>query len=121
MDCARNTDYTLPTGTIIRDGYVFLGWSTSSSATTQTYNNGGTINNLTTAGSTATLYAVWKAKSFTIKYYDNNANMTTSATCNPTAASNKFATLPSGWTKDGYEAIGWAKSSSATSPDYKFG
>ena len=121
MDCARNTNYTLPTGTIIRDGYVFLGWSTSSSATTQTYNDGGTINNLTTAGSTATLYAVWKAKSFTIKYYDNNANKTTSATCNPTAASNKFATLPSGWTKNGYEAIGWAKSSSATAPDYKFG
>ena len=42
-------------------------------------------------------------------------------TCNPTATNNKFATLPSGWTKNGYEAIGWAKSSSAISPDYKFG
>ena len=43
---------TVPT----RSGYTFLGWSTSSTATTATYAKGATY----TANKTATLYAVWK-------------------------------------------------------------
>lgn len=39
-----------------RSGYDFLGWSTSSSATSATYSAGGSY----TANSAATLYAVWK-------------------------------------------------------------
>lgn len=38
----------------------FLGWSTSSSATSATYTNGQSVSNLTTTnGETVTLYAVW--------------------------------------------------------------
>ena len=43
---------TVPT----RNGYTFLGWSTSSTATTATYAKGATY----TANKTVTLYAVWK-------------------------------------------------------------
>ena len=39
-----------------RTGYTFLGWSTSSTATSATYAAGGTY----TANAAATLYAVWK-------------------------------------------------------------
>jgi hypothetical protein len=40
----------------------FLGWSTSSSATTATYTNAQSVSNLTaTNGGTVALYAVWKA------------------------------------------------------------
>ena len=39
-----------------RSGYTFLGWSTSSSATTATYAAGGTY----TANAAVTLYAVWE-------------------------------------------------------------
>ncbi len=46
---------TLSTTTPTRDGYTFLGWSTSASATTATYTAGGTY----TANEEATLYAVW--------------------------------------------------------------
>ena len=45
-------DNTRPT----RTGYSFLGWSTSSTATTASYQPGGTI----TLDSNTTLYAVWK-------------------------------------------------------------
>ena len=43
-----------------RIGYNFLGWSTSSTATTATYTDGQSVSNLTTThGATVTLYAVW--------------------------------------------------------------
>lgn len=121
MTCARNTNYTIPTGTIVANGLIFLGWSTSSSTTTATYTAGSAFNNLGAAGATVILYAVWDVKEFTIKYHDNNNGNTISVNCVPSATTNTFRTLPSGWTKDGYEAIGWSKSASATSPDYKFG
>lgn len=47
-----------------RDKYVFLGWSTSNSATSATYIAGGQYtNNSFTNGATVTLYAVWLKKS----------------------------------------------------------
>lgn len=47
-----------------RDEYVFLGWSTSSSATSATYiADGQYTNNSFTDGATVTLYAVWLKKS----------------------------------------------------------
>nr|DAL78511.1 MAG TPA: hypothetical protein [Caudoviricetes sp.] len=47
-----------------RDKYVFLGWSTSSTATTPTYIvDGQYTNNSFTDGATVTLYAVWLKKS----------------------------------------------------------
>lgn len=47
-----------------RDKYVFLGWSTSNTATTPTYIvDGQYTNNSFTDGATVTLYAVWLKKS----------------------------------------------------------
>lgn len=55
----------------------FLGWSTSSTATSATYTNGQSVSNLTTAnGATVTLYAVWGTCT---------ACSTTHATCTLTA------------------------------------
>ena len=50
--CMSVTSSTVPT----RSGYKFLGWSTSSTATTATYTAGGSY----TANAAATLYAVWQ-------------------------------------------------------------
>lgn len=121
MICERGVTYNLPSGTITYPNKVFLGWSTSSTATTATYTT--TFSNLGAVGSTITLYAVWKAKTFTIKYNINNGSATTTTTqsCTATSTSNTFKTLPSGWTKSGYSATGWATSSSATTPEYLFG
>jgi len=49
---------TVPT----RTGYSFLGWSTSSTATTATYQPGGSY----TANADAVLYAVWRVISYTL-------------------------------------------------------
>ena len=47
---------TLSTTVPTRSGYTFLGWSTSSAATSAEYNAGGTF----TTDANTTLYAVWK-------------------------------------------------------------
>jgi len=50
------TDLTLSSTVPTRSGYTFLGWSSSSTATSATYGAGGTY----TSNETITLYAVWK-------------------------------------------------------------
>ena len=54
---------TVPTKT----GYAFLGWSTSSTATSATYSAGGTYS----SNSAATLYAVWEAQAAPITSASN--------------------------------------------------
>ena len=62
--------FTLSTTKPTRTGYTFLGWSTSSSATSASYAAGGTI----TLSSSDTLYAVWRVNTFTVNYYSNYAD-----------------------------------------------
>ena len=51
-------------------GYDFLGWSTSNTATSASYQPGGTI----TVTANTTLYAVWKKKTYTISYNANGGS-----------------------------------------------
>lgn len=98
-----------------RSGYSFLGWSTSSTATTATYSAGGSY----TANSAATLYAVWKANTYTIKY---NANGGSGAPSNQTKTHGKALTLSSTKpTRTNYTFKGWATSASATTATYSAG
>ena len=55
------TTLTLSSTTPTRSGYTFLGWSTSSTATTATYQPGGSF----TSNANTTLYAVWQKNSTT--------------------------------------------------------
>lgn len=53
--------FTISSQEPVRNGYTFLGWSTSSTATTATYHGGNTIS--VGYNSSKTLYAVWQAVS----------------------------------------------------------
>ena len=57
-----------------RSGYTFIGWSTSSSATSATYSAGGTF----TSNANTTLYAVWRSN--TLILYDNGTQYVTLST-----------------------------------------
>lgn len=110
-DQALTLSSTKPT----RTGYSFLGWSTSSSATTATYSAGGSY----TANSAATLYAVWKANTYTVKY---NANGGTGAPGNQTKTYGVALTLSSTKpTRTNYNFLGWGTSASATTVSYAAG
>lgn len=121
MYCARGTSYSLPTGTLVKNNYVFSGWNTASNGSGTAYANGASVSNLAAVGASITLYAQWTAKKFTIKYNDNSSNKTTSIQYTATGTTNALSALPSGWTKSGYQASGWATSASATSIEYNFG
>ena len=60
-------DLTLSSTKPTRTGYTFVGWATSSSATTAQYSAGSIYTN----DASVTLYAVWRKQSYTITY---NAN-----------------------------------------------
>ena len=98
-----------------RTGYTFKGWSTSSSATSATWSAGGTY----TRNEHNTLYAVWQAKTYTIKY---NANGGSGAPSNQTKTHNKTLILSSTKpTRTNYNFEGWSTSSTATSAKYPAG
>lgn len=102
---------TKPTKT----GHTFLGWSTSSTATSATYTAGGNY----TSDSAATLYAVWKANTYTVTY---NANGGTGAPSSQTKTYGKTLTLSSTKpTRTNYNFKGWGTSASATTVTYSAG
>lgn len=70
-----NPSITLSSTTPTRDGYNFLGWSTSSTATTASYNP----NTAYTFSADTILYAVWQLKTYTISYSSNGGSSTPSS------------------------------------------
>lgn len=61
--------FTISSTNPTRTGYKFLGWSTSSTATSAGYSSGGSI----TLSSSDILYAVWSEYALTVNYYSNYA------------------------------------------------
>lgn len=105
----------LSTAKPTRTGYTFLGWSTSSTATSATYAAGANY----TANSAATLYAVWKAITYTVTY---NANGGSGAPANQTKTYGTALTLSSTKpTRTNYNFKGWGTSASATTVSYASG
>lgn len=95
-----------------RTGYTFLGWATSATATSAQYAAGGTY----TGNANLTLYAVWKANTYTVTY---NANGGTGATASSSHTYDSAKTLTAnGFTRTGYTFLGWSTSSTATTATY---
>lgn len=107
---------TLSSTAPTKSGYKFIGWATSSTATTAAYAAGGSY----TSNSAVTLYAVWSANATcTIKF---NANGGSNAPASITHLIDTVSTIPTSKpTKDGYYFLGWATSSTATKPSYYAG
>lgn len=111
----KDQTLTLSSTKPTRTGYSFLGWSTSSTATSATYSAGGSY----TANSAATLYAVWKANTYKVTY---NANGGSGAPGDQTKTYGQTLTLSSAKpTRTNYNFKGWATSASATSASYSAG
>lgn len=102
---------TKPTKT----GHSFLGWSTSSTATSATYAAGANYTN----NAAATLYAVWKANTYTVSF---NANGGTGAPASQTKTYGKTLTLSSTKpTRTYYTFKGWGTTANATTATYAAG
>lgn len=109
-DQALTLSNTKPT----RTGYSFQGWATSASGSVA-YAAGASY----TANATVTLYAVWKANTYTVSY---NANGGTGAPGNQTKTYGTALTLSSTKpTRTNYTFKGWGTSASATTVSYAAG
>lgn len=98
-----------------RTGYSFLGWSTSSTATSASYAAGANY----TTNSGTTLYAVWKANTYTISY---NANGGVGAPASQTKTYGVTLTLSNTKpTRTNYNFKGWGTSASSTTVAYSAG
>ncbi len=104
-----------------RRGYTFLGWSTSSSATSASYGNKASISTLSTAdNATVNLYAIWQRNTYTITFNANGGSGTTSSLS--MLYNNGNYTLPkSGYSKAGYVFEGWTTNLDGTGTFYKDG
>lgn len=97
-----------------RTGYSFQGWATSSSGSVA-YAAGASY----TANASVTLYAIWKANTYTVKY---NANGGSGAPANQTKTYGVTLTLATAKpTRTNYTFKGWGTSSSATTVSYASG
>lgn len=109
---------TLSSTKPVRTGYTFLGWSTSSSATSATWSAGGSY----TANASDTLYAVWRANTYTVSF---NANGGTSGSVTGlTKTYDKALTLPTSAqspTRKNYAFQGWSTSPSASTATWTAG
>lgn len=111
----KDQTLTLSTTKPTRTGYSFLGWSSSSTATSATYAAGGSY----TANATTTLYAIWKANTYTVKY---NANGGSGAPSSQTKTYGVTLTLSTTKpTRTNYNFKGWGTSASSTTVTYAAG
>ena len=109
----------------VREGYTFLGWSTSASGESVLYNGGASVpvqlftNGLAEAGSVGTLYAVWTKNSYTVMF---NANGGTGNMGDMTFTYGTAQKLSmNAFTRTGYTFAGWATNSKATNIEYADG
>lgn len=112
-DEALTLSSTKPTKT----GYTFQGWATSSNSSTVSY-NAGAVMAAGTNGDT-TLYAVWKAVTYTVSY---NANGGTGAPASQTKTHGVTLKLQTGTpTRNLYTFKGWGTSAGSTTVAYQPG
>ena len=109
-NATTNYTFSIPSTEPKRTGYTFLGWSKSSSATSASYTFGIILS------SSDTLYAVWKLKSYTVKYSANGGvNAPSSQTKKYGTDLKLSSTKP---TRIGYTFVRWVSTRSDGSEVY---
>ena len=102
-----NINITLRANSFTRTGYTFQGWATSSSGSV-VYSDGATYS----TNADITLYAVWRANTYTITY---NANGGEGTMASSTKSYGSAITLRTNtFTREGYTFKGWATSANGS-------
>ena len=88
-------------------GWHFCGWAKTANGTAE-YTDGASVKNLTSAnGGTVTLYAVWQANTYTIKYMQNKPSKASHEVAGSTAVSSHIYDTPQNLTANGYSLTGY--------------
>ena len=109
------TNLTLSTTKPTRTGYTFQGWGTSSSDTSVDYAAGASY----TKNAAITLYAIWKANTYTITF---NANGGSGGPSTATKTYGQTLTLPTtAPTRTNHTFLGWSTDKNAATATYAAG
>ena len=102
-----DTAVNLTTNGYTKTGYTFTGWNIQPDGGGTAYTNGESVKNLTAIeGDTVTLYAQWRANSYTIQFDGNTADG--GSTSDQVMTYDQAANLTAnGYTKTGYTFAGW--------------
>ena len=108
QDKYNTVDLTLSSTKPTRTGYTFVSWNTSSDGSGTSYQPGSKY----TANESATLYAIWKANTYSISYNLNGGSKGSSAPTSGTYGSTVTVSNPS---RTGYTFAGWSVSGAGAS------
>jgi len=102
-----DTPFNLPANYFIKTGYTFIGWSDSPDGEVL-YTDKEEVSNLTSeVNGSVTLYAIWEANTFTVKF---DANTASGEMADAPVVYDSEVLLPEcGFTKIGYTFIGWSQ------------
>ncbi len=118
--CKYDATYTLSSNAFSKTGYTFAGWNTKADGSGTAYADKATIKNLTTQNKAViTLYAQWKANSYTIKY---NGNKATSGKVSPQKAllyGKNYKLSANKYKRTGYKFTGWNTKKNGKGTSYK--
>ena len=120
VSCTYDSAKTLPTCTFTKTGYSFDGWNTKADGTGISYADKASITNLTsTQGATVTLYAKWKANTYTVAFNSNGGTGTMSPMTNRTYDSAGYNLTKNSFKRTGYSFAGWNTKADGTGLSYK--
>lgn len=102
MTFTYDEEKNLTKNAFTRTGYTFDGWATDPKATEKVYEDGESVSNLLKEnGGRVTLYAVWKANTYTIAYEGDGVNIASESGTFGSAITLKDPTRP------GFIFLGW--------------
>lgn len=102
-----NQEFNLRKNGYKKSGYIFTGWNTKVDGGGTSYTEGQKVKNLTEKnGGTVTLYAQWKAGSYTVTYDGNGATSGNLANQKPKYG-QEFSLRKNGYERTGYTFTGW--------------
>jgi uncharacterized repeat protein (TIGR02543 family) len=106
-------------GVLVRPGYTFVGWVTSSSGTGTALNSGDTVE---VQAADVNFYPKWTANTYTISYNLNGGSGSLTGAPTSYTSGNSLVSLPSsGFTRTGYNFGGWSQTQgSSTAVAYSF-
>ncbi len=109
-------ELTLPGCGFVNEGSTFAGWSLNANAAKGEFAAGAVAVNLTSTDA-ALLYAIWAPREITVSFDPNGGQ---GATGNVVLTNGLEAVMPSsGFTRTGYEFIGWSYSPDAQDIDFE--
>ena len=118
LSMTYGTAKNLTANAFSKTGYTFNGWNTKSDGSGTSYANKASVKNLTaTSGGTVTLYAKWKANSYSIVFNGNGSTSGSMSNLSMTYGTAKNLTA-NAFSKTGYTFNGWNTKSDGTGTNY---